>query len=301
MPSMSQSLRNNYISPLLHPLISSIPKSPPSGRANSPYCKSPLVNSAASSSPTITTPPLNGSDFLPIAARFKRSPSPSHASLSNRSQDNIPDMESEECHQHLPATSTSPTPLIASTQSHQGGKIFNHHTSSHQFGLRSKKNSLPDSTAAQNDTQSAIQPNQSSTSVNLNTTQNNTLRGLRQYLRPPVAPNKLHKQLGHPSANGPVSFSRLQKAFGHSSGAETSYEFLLPESLRIVFNVIDEAMFRGHEDLSVQLKAKYLEQFPLVRDLTSVWAEQVSFLTSVSKYLLFNVLISTCDTSPSAL
>lgn len=49
----------------------------------------------------------------------------------------------------------------------------------------------------------------------------------------------------------------------------------LPESLRIVLGVIGDSLLRGHQDLSVKLKEKYLEQFPLVRDLTSVWAEQV--------------------------
>ncbi|EGG00331.1 uncharacterized protein MELLADRAFT_26699, partial [Melampsora larici-populina 98AG31] len=67
---------------------------------------------------------------------------------------------------------------------------------------------------------------------------------------------------------------------------ESSYEFLLPESLRIVFNIIDEGMFRGHEDLSVQLKTKYLEQFPLVRDLTSVWAEQSWIIQIYSIYVM---------------
>ncbi|MBW0502443.1 hypothetical protein O181_042158 [Austropuccinia psidii MF-1] len=53
-----------------------------------------------------------------------------------------------------------------------------------------------------------------------------------------------------------------------------NFEYLLPESFKIIFHIVNEGIFRGHEDLSIKLKEKYLEQFPLVRDLTTVWAEQ---------------------------
>lgn len=64
-----------------------------------------------------------------------------------------------------------------------------------------------------------------------------------------------------------------------------NFEYLLPESLQIVFNVINAGMSRGHEDLSVKLKEKYLEQFPLVRDLTSVWAEQTWIIETYAIYV----------------
>lgn len=269
------SLRSNYISPLLHPLISPVLNSPPppSGRVTSPFCQSPVPSSTANSScPTITSPANNNSDLLPIAARFIRSPSPhSHISMSNQSGDNIPDMESEDFHQPAQTSMTLPDGIGEQKSGKKSGQVTTRRTSETRVGdNRTKKNSLPDFASGQHHTFN--HPNRSSSSINQpKTTSNSTLKGLRQYLKPPITSNKLHKNQSQ-ALNG--------------TGAESSYEFLLPESLRIVFNIIDEGMFRGHEDLSVQLKTKYLEQFPLVRDLTSVWAEQTWIIQIYSIYVM---------------
>ncbi|KAH9825103.1 hypothetical protein DFH28DRAFT_1117269 [Melampsora americana] len=272
------SLRNNYISPLLHPLISPVMNSPPppSSRVTSPFCQSPIPSSTANSScPTITSPPNINSDTLPIAARFLRSPSPhSNMTMSNQSGDNIPDMESEDFHQPSQTSMTLPDRSGEQKNGKKSAQTTTRRMSETQIGgSRTKKNSFPDYSSGQPQTYDGLNhPNRSSSSINQpKTNSNSTLKGLRHYLKPPITSNKLHK-IHSQTLNG--------------NGTEASYEFLLPESLRIVFNIIDEGMFRGHEDLSVQLKTKYLEQFPLVRDLTSVWAEQSWIIQIYSIYVM---------------
>ncbi|KAH9459959.1 hypothetical protein Pst134EB_008170 [Puccinia striiformis f. sp. tritici] len=266
------SLRNNYITPILYPMIAPILLSPPATNANSNFFKS--YSSVSSSSPATLTPPTTASDFLPIAAQFVRSPSRCSRATSTQSQDHLPDMESEDSHS-FPAQSPAPitpdpTHILPPTEK----SASNHNRISfNRFGIRSKRSSQPD-----------LEPNpqgihggqlsnynQSSTSVPHMNRGTSALRGIRHYLRPPNPPNKLHK----------AHQDTIQEALTNHA----NFEYLLPESLKIIFNIVNDGMFRGHEDLSVQLKEKYLEQFPLVRDLTSVWAEQTWIIETYAVYV----------------
>ncbi|CAH7671108.1 hypothetical protein PPACK8108_LOCUS5870 [Phakopsora pachyrhizi] len=277
------SLRNNYITPILYPMISPILLSSSSNNLDSSSCKSPITNLSSSTAPSPPAPAATGSDFLPIAARFIRSSTPtSNTSNSDLSRDHIPDIESEESHHQSPALSipidlqdqgnSNPTSdALVGTSTRNAFQRFGTRTrNALQItdaiapGLRS---SHPESTNL----------NQSNSSVShaknviSNLNQSNAIKGIRHYLRPPNPPNKLHKhhQTGDQSA-----------LMNHAN-----FEFLLPESLKVVLNIINEGMFRGHQDLSVQLKERYLEQFPLVRDLTSVWAEQAWIIQSYGVYV----------------
>ncbi|MBW0502442.1 hypothetical protein O181_042157 [Austropuccinia psidii MF-1] len=89
------SLRNNYIIPLLYPMISPILLSPQDSTPNLTLSKSKNTNTTASSnSSTPLTPPITTSNFLPIAARFVQCPPLSSTTRSNQSRDYIPHMES---------------------------------------------------------------------------------------------------------------------------------------------------------------------------------------------------------------
>ncbi|KAA1074053.1 hypothetical protein PGT21_011997 [Puccinia graminis f. sp. tritici] len=263
------SLRNNYITPILYPMIAPILLSPPATDTQSSFFKS--YSSVSSSSPTTLTPPTTASDFLPIAAQFVRSPSRCSRNTSNHSQDHLPDMESEDSHTFpVPSTApiTSPDPTGALSPSDKNAANHNR-ISFNRFGIRSKRSSQPD---LEPNAQTLPNFNQSSSSVpHMNSKAASTLRGIRHYLRPPNPPNKLHK----------AHQETIQQALTNHA----NFEYLLPESLRIIFNIINDGMFRGHEDLSVQLKEKYLEQFPLVRDLTSVWAEQTWIIETYAVYV----------------
>jgi hypothetical protein len=176
-------------------------------------------------------------------------------------------MESEDSH-HFPAQPeppiTSPDPTQTISQAEKPATQHNR-ISFNRFGLRSKRSSHPDPEQNNPSVPAGHTPhfNHSTSSVShMNMKGSSTIRGIRHYLRPPNPPNKLHK----------AHQNTIQEALANHA----NFEYLLPESLRIIFNIVNDGMFRGHEDLSVQLKEKYLEQFPLVRDLTSVWAEQVS-------------------------
>lgn len=269
------SLRNNYITPLLYPMIAPVLLSPPPSSTHSNFFKS--SNSTSSSSPMTLTPPTTASDFLPIAAQFvRRSSRCSRTSHSNHSQDQIPDIESEDSHvflaQPVPQCGSTPTPQPLSPPDKP---VSTHYRMSfNRFTIRPKRSSNPDSDAAVQAIQGAhlSQFNQSSASVpNPSNKASSTFRGIRQYLRPHNPPHKLQK----------AQQETIQAALTNHA----NFEYLLPESLKIIFNILNEGMFRGHEDLSVQLKEKYLEQFPLVRDLTSVWAEQSWIIQTYTVYV----------------
>lgn len=51
---------------------------------------------------------------------------------------------------------------------------------------------------------------------------------------------------------------------------------VLPEELKISLSVIGDELLKGHEELSGRLRERYREQYPLVRGLSDVWAQQVS-------------------------
>ncbi|OAV87424.1 hypothetical protein, variant [Puccinia triticina 1-1 BBBD Race 1] len=264
------SLRNNYITPILYPMIAPILLTPPATNTQSNFFKS--YSSVSSSSPTTLTPPTTASDFLPIAAQFVRSSSRCSRNTSNHSQDHLPDMESEDSHSfpvQSAAPITSPDPTRTLSPSEKNGPNHNRLSFNTRFGIRSKRASQPD---LDPNVQALSNYNQSSSSVpHMNFKGASTLRGIRHYLRPPNPPNKLHK----------AHQDTIQQALTNHA----NFEYLLPESLRIIFNIVNDGMFRGHEDLSVQLKEKYLEQFPLVRDLTSVWAEQTWIIEAYAVYV----------------
>jgi len=270
------SLRNNYITPVLYPMIAPVlMSSSASGSTHSNFFKS--QSSTSSNSPTTLTPPTTASDFLPIAAQFVRSSSRCSRITPNHSQDHLPDMESEESH-NIPV---QPEPPLAPTDPNgtmsppadKTASTYNR-ISFNRFGIRSKRSSHPDFESSTQPLHGAHINNfsQSTSSVpHINGKGASTLRGIRHYLRPPNPPNKLHKAHQH----------TIQEALTNHA----NFEYLLPESLRIIFNIVNDGMFRGHEDLSVQLKEKYLEQFPLVRDLTSVWAEQTWIIETYAVYV----------------
>ncbi|PLW28131.1 hypothetical protein PCANC_23264 [Puccinia coronata f. sp. avenae] len=269
------SLRNNYITPVLYPMIAPILLSP-SGTSTHPTLFNKSHGSVSSNSPTTLTPPTTASDFLPIAAQFVRSSSRCSRTTSNHSQDHLPDMESEDSH-HFPTQPeppiTSPDPTQTISQAEKPATQHNR-ISFNRFGLRSKRSSHPDPEQNNPSVPAGHTPhfNHSTSSVShMNMKGSSTIRGIRHYLRPPNPPNKLHK----------AHQNTIQEALANHA----NFEYLLPESLRIIFNIVNDGMFRGHEDLSVQLKEKYLEQFPLVRDLTSVWAEQTWIIETYAVYV----------------
>ncbi|MBW0561897.1 hypothetical protein O181_101612 [Austropuccinia psidii MF-1] len=98
------------------------------------------------------------------------------------------------------------------------------------------------------------------------------LCGICHYLKPPNTQKKLHKQ---------CSINNQSALMNHAN-----FEYRLPESFKIIFNIVNEGMFRGHEHLSIKLKEKFLEQFPLVRDSTTFCAEETWIIETYSVYFM---------------
>jgi hypothetical protein len=249
------SIRELYIDPLIHPH-----RSPPPSNPNSPSIPSCFQNNQLAESSG------GESDLhLPIAARFLNergtvSASGSSESTPKTDQGSWTHGEGNTSTQQLPEIiGETNTPRLDTHPS-----FFNNIQNATNPRLRSQ-NSIPATSRSSAPTPAAgvsrsepEHPPPPPSSDSRRPSQSEPQPNFRHYLKslagPP--PKKLHR----PRSNVPLT-SLLPTP--------------LPEALRTVLEVIGSDMLKGHEALSVRLKERYQDQYPLVRSLTDVWADQV--------------------------
>jgi hypothetical protein len=241
------SLKELYIEPLVHPH-----RSPPPSQPNSPNFLSNVPDHPNESSGESELPSSVSIDHLPIASRFINE----RLELDSvHSSESTPKTEQGLWTHGEGSTSTQRLPEIIGEPN---APRFDNHTASlnstNQHRFRSH-NSLPaqprPETAGRIDSEQT--PSDSRSHPYANESQQ-----IRHYLKGRAVPvaKKLHRPRGHMTSS-----SLLPPP--------------IPEALKIVLEIIGNDMLKGHDALSIRLKDRYQEQYPLVRSLTDIWVDQV--------------------------
>jgi hypothetical protein len=243
-------MKELYIEPLVYPHRSLPPSQPNSPKIPSHVTDHPNESSGESELPSASSASASMSiDHLPIAARFLTTDRP--AFDSRDSNESTPKTDQESWVHGEGSTSTQQLPEIIGESNTP--RLDSNTSSLNSANPRFRSHhSLPaqprPGTAGRSDSENDSRSRPSASEPH----------HIRHYLKGRAAPQP--KKLHRPRVNMPAA-SLLPGP--------------LPEALRIVLEVIGNDMLKGHDALSIRLKDRYQEQYPLVRSLTDVWADQV--------------------------